>query len=131
MAGCARPSGPRGAERRAGGRGVGLARHRHHAQYRQGLADLVDGEPDPGAHGGPFIRANAWAALNASRHAGSPNVLYVDGHVAADATRALTAGDLGACSYGSWAGSKLTSWPDRDPTFGSLNHIAPICEFYK
>ena len=85
----------------------------------------------PGAHGGPFIRANAWAALNASRHAGSPNVLYVDGHVAADATRALTAGDLGACSYGSWAGSKLTSWPDRDPTFGSLNHIAPICEFYK
>jgi prepilin-type processing-associated H-X9-DG protein len=83
----------------------------------------------PGGHAGPFSRGNAWAALNGLRHSGSPNILYADGHVSADATRPLKPADLGSCSYGSWNDATLTSWPDRDPKFGSLNHIAPVCEF--
>jgi prepilin-type N-terminal cleavage/methylation domain-containing protein/prepilin-type processing-associated H-X9-DG protein len=80
----------------------------------------------PGWHVGPMSRGtNGWAILNASRHAGSPNILYADGHVSPDATRALKSSDLGTCPSGSWDDAKLTSWPDKDAVWGSMNHILP------
>jgi len=83
-----------------------------------------------GGHSGPYNRGTrGWALLNAARHAGSPNILYADGHVAADATRALAPEDLGPCPSGSWEGMNVTSWPDYDDDFGTLHHIAPRLEF--
>jgi len=81
----------------------------------------------PGWHVGPFeYGANGWAVLNAYRHGGSPNILYADGHVSADADHALQASELGAPQGGgSWNGAKVTSWGDFDPRWGSNNHIIP------
>ncbi|MFB3891391.1 MAG: prepilin-type N-terminal cleavage/methylation domain-containing protein [Phycisphaerae bacterium] len=86
----------------------------------------------PGYHIGPYNRnTNGWALLNANRHNGSPNILYVDGHVGADATRPIKPSEIGAFPVGggSWTGLKCNSWPDFDPTWGTLNHIAPYPAF--
>ncbi|MFB3893743.1 MAG: Tfp pilus assembly protein FimT/FimU [Phycisphaerae bacterium] len=85
----------------------------------------------PGWHVGPYeYAANGWAVLNGYRHEGSPNVLYADGHVAADADRRLQSSDLGAAQGGgSWTGARVTSWPDYDPKWGSNNHILPRREW--
>ncbi|MFB3893476.1 MAG: type II secretion system protein [Phycisphaerae bacterium] len=84
----------------------------------------------PGWHIGPFnCNANGWALLNAYRHRGSPSILYVDGHVGADATRAIKPSDLGTPPFGNWKGLQCTSWSDFDPQWGTLNHIAPYPVF--
>jgi prepilin-type processing-associated H-X9-DG protein/prepilin-type N-terminal cleavage/methylation domain-containing protein len=83
----------------------------------------------PGWHVGPMTRGtNGWVVLNAKRHDGSPNILYGDGHVSADATRTLKPSDLGTCPSGSWQGARITSWTDYDPVWGSLSHIVPRTE---
>ena len=82
----------------------------------------------PGWHAGPqTIGANGWVMLNGSRHPSSPNILYADGSVRADATRQLKVSDLGVCPSGTWTGLKVNSWPDADydPTFGTIWHILP------
>ena len=86
----------------------------------------------PGWHIGPFNRGTGGRALlNAARHGGSPNILYADGHVAADANRRINPDeDLGPCPWGTWEGLKTTTWDDFDADFGTLNHIVPRCEFY-
>lgn len=80
----------------------------------------------PGWHMGPFNRnANGWALLNAYRHQGSPNILYVDGHVAADANQPIKPSQLGSPPLGSWTGLQCTSWSDFNSTWGTLHHIVP------
>jgi len=80
----------------------------------------------PGWHCGPYTN-NGIAVLNANRHQGSPNILYADGHVRADADLTTLATDsrLPAAPVGSWAGAKITTWSDFDPTWGNINHIVP------
>lgn len=59
--------------------------------------------------------------LNAARHDGSPNILYVDGHVAADADAEFKEGD----SAGEIEIRKAVTWGDSDATYGTMHHIAP------
>jgi prepilin-type processing-associated H-X9-DG protein len=85
----------------------------------------------PGWHVGPqSAGTNGWAILNAGRHRGSPNVLYADGHVSADAGRAIAVSDLGACPGGSWTGIQAVSWFDYDATYGTMSRILPRRERY-
>ncbi len=80
----------------------------------------------PGWHVGPMSRGtNGWALLNGARHPAGPNILYADGHVAADATRPLRVTDLGACPSGSWDGLQAVSWSDYVEDFGTMWHICP------
>jgi prepilin-type processing-associated H-X9-DG protein len=79
----------------------------------------------PGWHIGPFTDGtNGRVLFNAGRHQGSPNILYADGHVSADATNtdiinnAAISGVVGPTA-------KVTSYTDFDPTWGNLNRIAP------
>ena len=53
----------------------------------------------PGRHVGPANQSNGWAVLNAARHEGSPNILYADGSVRADATRPLKPSDFSGWYY--------------------------------
>jgi len=84
----------------------------------------------PGWHVGPQTKyMNGWAALNGARHPSSPNILYADGHVRANATRRLTRSDLGnSFPYGSLVGSQLNSWDDYRSGFGTLHYIVPRTE---
>jgi prepilin-type processing-associated H-X9-DG protein/prepilin-type N-terminal cleavage/methylation domain-containing protein len=82
----------------------------------------------PGWHVGPHTRGTrGWAVLNGHRHPGSPNILYADGHVAADATKVLSPSDMGDLpgGNGSWEGMKLNSWDDFHSDWGTLHHIVP------
>lgn len=82
----------------------------------------------PGWHVGPQCRhTGGWAFLNGGRHPHSPNVLYADGSVRADATRRLAPSDVASWpgTRGSLAGMKVNSWGDFDGTFGTMHHIAP------
>jgi len=85
----------------------------------------------PGWHVGPQSQGmNGWAALNGARHPGSPNILYADGHVAADAKKELKRTDVGTMpNGGSWNGMKLNSWDDFIPTWGTMHHIVPQTAF--
>lgn len=95
----------------------------------------------PGWHVGPFTTGtNGWVALNRYRHAGSPEILYADGHAAADATKELQPSDLGSCPISAgWNGCQINSWGDYDSSprntskgvrqLGTLNHIVPRTEF--
>ena len=86
----------------------------------------------PGWHAGPYNRStNGLALLNGSRHPGSPNILYADGSVHADARRKVDPSELGPCPAGSWAGLQVNTWEDYDPAFGTLIHVVPKREFYK
>ena len=84
----------------------------------------------PGWHVGPQTKyMNGWAALNGARHPGSPNILYADGHVRANATKRLAPSDLGGSfPYGSLVGSQLNSWDDYRAGFGTLHYIVPRTE---
>ena len=81
----------------------------------------------PGWHVGPQSEhCNGWALLNGARHPESPNVLYADGHVAADATNNVPTGQLSGLPGGaSWEASKVKSWYDFDAVFGTMGHIVP------
>ena len=83
----------------------------------------------PGWNVGPqTMHARGWALLPADRHpGGSPNILYVDGSVRADATRRLRRADIPEISARMPAGSEmhLTSWEDYDAVFGTAGHLAP------
>ena len=85
----------------------------------------------PGCHWGPQTEhANGWAMLNGGRHPGSPNILYADGSVRADATKPLAISDLGSCPSGTWRAMKVNSWAERSATLdgtdiGTLHHIIP------
>ena len=81
----------------------------------------------PGHFCGPQVRGtNGWALLNAARHPGSPNILYADGSVRADATRKVKEAELGPCPSGNWKGLNVTSWSDWNDTFGTLHHVIPM-----
>ena len=85
----------------------------------------------PGVHVGPMSAGTkGWAILNAARHKGSPNILYADGHAAADANRRIGSGDLGSCPAGNWNGLQATSWDDyMAQDFGTMWHIIPQQRF--
>jgi len=84
-----------------------------------------------GWHVGPYNRAtNGWALLNAVRHDGSPNILYADGSVVADATRRIDPTELEACPDGNWKGLNVVSWPDYKEDWGTLHHILPQTAYY-
>lgn len=88
-----------------------------------GDTDMCHNNVIPGWHVGPFnYQTDGIAALNAQRHITSPNVLYVDGHVAADASKPLNTPSLGA-------GAKAVSWTDTDQNFGTMQHIVPQMHF--
>jgi len=82
----------------------------------------------PGWHVGPQSHyTGGRAVLNGSRHPHSPNILYADGSVRADATHKLTPAELGGLpgAFGSWADCRLNTWGDYDATFGTMHHIVP------
>ncbi len=80
----------------------------------------------PGWHVGPqSAYMKGWAALNGARHPTSPNVLYADGHVRADAKKQLERKDLSNPPGGSFEGCRLNSWDDYINTFGTMHHIVP------
>ncbi len=84
----------------------------------------------PGWHIGPQTDGtNGWFMMNAARHPDGPNILYADGHVASDANRPVSPGDLGPCPAGSWDGIRAVSWNDYHETFGTLWHMLPKREF--
>ena len=76
----------------------------------------------PGWHGGVAM-SNRRAMFNSWRHKGSPNILYADGTVKADATYRVdpVAQGLPAEYSGIWA----NSWQDFDPVWGNYNHLLP------
>jgi len=86
---------------------------------RQGLC--------PGWHMGPqSYQTRGWAVMNGYRHPSSPNILYADGHSAADATRELKPNQMGSMPHnGSWMDMRLNSWPDYLKTWGTMHHIIP------
>jgi len=82
----------------------------------------------PGWHVGPQSKyGNGYALLNGARHPESPNILYADGHVSANATKELTASDLGnpPASCGTFQDCLLNSWDDWDDDFGTMHYIVP------
>ena len=84
----------------------------------------------PGFYVGPQMRGtNGLAVLPGSRHIGSPNILYADGHVAADATRKIKPDDLGECPVGTWDSINAYTWPEHNHPFGTLHHILPDPRF--
>lgn len=87
----------------------------------------------PGWHVGPQSEhCNGWALLNGRRHPSSPNVMYADGHVAADATRDVPLNEVGGLPGGaSWEGAYVKSWEDFDHTFGTMRHVVPRMSFSK
>ena len=88
-----------------------------------------DGEWVPGWHAGTAMVLGR-AILNGARHKGSPNILYADGHVAADANRPIDPeGDKLVEHNAAYAGIKAYTWNTYNPFFGNLAHIVPNCEF--
>ena len=84
----------------------------------------------PGWHAGPYCdTTGGWAALNGARHPSSPNILYADGHVSADATKVLEPRHMGSAPNGNWSGIRLNSWDDFDPQFGTMRHIVVETKF--
>ena len=93
----------------------------------------------PGARWGPHSQgSNGYAVLNGSRHPNSPNVLYADGSVRADATQRLKPAASWNCPAGTWKGLRANSWPDWTdewidprgklppiPAVGTMHHIIP------
>ncbi len=84
----------------------------------------------PGANWGPEMEyANGMALLNGARHPGSPNILYADGSVRADATRKVKPSELAGPLAGI-SGIKVNTWADNGATakgmaLGTLHHIVP------
>jgi prepilin-type processing-associated H-X9-DG protein/prepilin-type N-terminal cleavage/methylation domain-containing protein len=76
----------------------------------------------PGWHAGIY-HSGGKAFLNGGRHEGSPNILYADGHVAADAEKPITG------LSGDYEGLKAVTWDQWDNTFGNMNRLVPRCEF--
>ncbi len=87
----------------------------------------------PGFYVGPqMLGTNGLAVLPGSRHIGSPNILYADGHVAADATRKIDPNDpdhLGECPVGTWDSLNAYTWQEHSPTFGTIHYILPDPSF--
>ncbi|MHC4717623.1 MAG: hypothetical protein ACYS5V_11685, partial [Planctomycetota bacterium] len=86
-----------------------------------GQKNTWSGPLTPGWHAG-VASAGGRALLNAFRHDGSPNILYADGHVAADAERPITAAD-GLRSE--LDGLRANTWEDWDSTFGNFGRLVP------
>ena len=87
----------------------------------------------PGWHVGPQSKGTkGWVPLNGFRHPTSPNILYADGHVAADATEELKPSQMGPMpNGGTWKGMKINSWQDYVKTWGTLHHVVPQRAFTK
>ncbi len=93
-------------------------------------------------HGSQFVpgwqagmtRAGATGLLNGHRHRGSPNILYADGGVRADATKRvdpLSAGfwvPSGAVEA-DYVGAVANTWPDWNETYGTYHHLVPTTRF--
>jgi prepilin-type processing-associated H-X9-DG protein/prepilin-type N-terminal cleavage/methylation domain-containing protein len=81
----------------------------------------------PGWHVGPQSEnCRGWALLNGARHPGSPNILYADNHVSADATKDVPLNEVGPPPGGAtWKGAKLKSWENFDGVFGTMINIVP------
>ena len=83
----------------------------------------------PGWHAG-VVWFSTRAALNAARHDGSPNILYADGHVAADANRRIDPVQDGLGDDPAYVGLRANTWSNYDvKMFGNANHLIPRCEF--
>ena len=81
-----------------------------------------------------MTHAGATAMLNGSRHFGSPNILYGDGSVRADATKKIDPLAAGfnppsAASDADYVGALAQTWPDWHETFGTYYHLIPVCKF--
>ncbi len=109
---------------------VGATPNVHHDYNKYGSSVWDTENTETGWHIGPQTDGcNGWAILSNARHLapGSPNILYADGHVDANATREISESDLGACPSGSWKDIKATSWPDyrTEQGWGTIWHIVP------
>jgi prepilin-type N-terminal cleavage/methylation domain-containing protein/prepilin-type processing-associated H-X9-DG protein len=79
----------------------------------------------PGWHVGPQCdETNGWALLNGGRHRGSPNILYADNHVAADAEV-----EPKPAQPAWWSGANARTWAGWHDTLGTLTHVLPRPEF--
>ena len=88
-----------------------------------------DGEWTPGWHAGTAM-VRGRVLLNGARHNGSPNILYADGHVSADANRPIDPeGDKIVEHNAAYAGINARTWSNYNMLFGNLSHIVPHCEF--
>jgi len=79
----------------------------------------------PGWHAG-VASLGGKAMFNANRHEGSPNILYADGHVAADAARPMVPADG---LTGELEGTKAVTYEEWDDTFGTFRRLVPQCKF--
>ena len=88
-----------------------------------------DGMWTPGWHGGVATAAGR-AVLNGARHKSSPNILYADGHVSADANRPIDPAADGLTDP-EYEGLQAYTWSHYHRTFGNLDHVIPNCEWVK
>ncbi|HET6427742.1 MAG TPA: hypothetical protein VFJ30_04990, partial [Phycisphaerae bacterium] len=85
----------------------------------------LGGSITPGWHAGAAT-VGGKVMFNALRHDGSPNILYADGHVAADATRPITSADGLRPELD---GLKAVTYEEWDDTFGTFRRLVPQCKF--
>ena len=86
-----------------------------------------EGPLTPGWHAG-VVWFETRAALNAARHKGSPNILYADGHVSADANRPFDVDDDDLSAK--YAGLQANSWSHyNEMMFGNADRLIPNREF--
>jgi len=90
-----------------------------------------DGEWTPGWHAGTAMVLGR-VLLNGFRHKGSPNILYADGHVSADANRPIDPEvDRVIDHNAAYAGINAYTWSTYSMFFGNLVHIVPNCEWVR
>ena len=76
--------------------------------------------------------AGATALLNGYRHPGSPNILFGDGGVRAEATKKvdpLAAGIWVPGAPADYVGAIANTWPDWNDTYGTYHHLVPTSKF--
>ena len=85
------------------------------------------GAVTPGWHAG-VATASGRAVLNGYRHKGSPNILYADGHVSADANRPIDPASDGL-PLPDYEGLHAYTWSNYSMRWGNLDHLVPNCEW--
>jgi len=102
------------------GKSLSMVRDPSHTWLVMEMTAVVRDKKDPRRLAGP------------QPHSGGVNVLYADGHVAADATEELKPSQMGPMpNGGTWKGMKINSWQDYVKTWGTLHHVVPQRAFTK